>query len=202
MFFVAPTLLALVVQRWLVAPAIWCLGGLCIVWLMRDPTFDRREFWNAQACKAAIRGIVLRAVPILAGSTALLLIVEPERLLALPRRSLALWGVIMVGYPLLSVYAQEVAFRAFFRHRYRALTTSTSAYILLNAVAFAYAHIIMKNPIAVGFSLIAGVLFAHTYEKSRSTLAVSVEHAIYGCAVFTIGWGWYFVGGVSRVPTP
>lgn len=38
----------------------------------------------------------------------------------------------------------------------------------------------------------AGVLFAWTYERTRSTLAVSVEHALFGCWMFTVGLGSFF----------
>jgi hypothetical protein len=36
-------------------------------------------------------------------------------------------------------------------------------------------------------TLLGGTLFAFTYHRTRSLLACSVEHALYGCFVFTIG---------------
>jgi membrane protease YdiL (CAAX protease family) len=41
-----------------------------------------------------------------------------------------------------------------------------------------------------------GLLFAFTYLRSRSTLLVAAEHALYGDFVFTVGIGGMFVNGV------
>jgi hypothetical protein len=39
------------------------------------------------------------------------------------------------------------------------------------------------------------VLFAWTYDRTRSTLAVTIEHAIYGWWVFFTGLGWFVYAG-------
>jgi membrane protease YdiL (CAAX protease family) len=41
----------------------------------------------------------------------------------------------------------------------------------------------------LAFTFIGGILFAYTYQKTKSTLLVSIEHAIYGCWLFTVGMG-------------
>jgi hypothetical protein len=38
-------------------------------------------------------------------------------------------------------------------------------------------------------TFIGGILFAFTFKKTKSTLLVSIEHAIYGCWLFTVGMG-------------
>jgi uncharacterized protein len=68
----------------------------------------------------------------------------------------------------------------------------------MSAVAFSFAHIIFRNPIAVGFTLIGGVLFAWRYAVTGSLLTSSFEHALYGCWMFTIGLGEYFYKGALR----
>jgi len=62
-------------------------------------------------------------------------------------------------------------------------------------VAFALAHLFFSNWIAALLSLGGGLLFARTYAHSRSTLLTTVEHGLWGDALFTIGLGWYFYGG-------
>jgi membrane protease YdiL (CAAX protease family) len=104
----------------------------------------------------------------------------------------------MLFYPVLSVYPQELAFRAYFFHRYAPVFRSKIAMILASAVAFGYAHIILHNWIAIIFTTVGGLLFAVTYWRTRSLLATCLEHAIYGCYIFTVGWGWYFYGGSLR----
>jgi membrane protease YdiL (CAAX protease family) len=197
LFLLAPATLALAMRPWMVFPAIWLLGATCLVLLLRDPSFDRQRLWNSRGLLHAGRASMF-AFGVAAPALALILLaLQPDRLFALPRERPGLWAVIMVGYPVLSVYAQELAFRAFFFHRYAVLFASPRAMIAASAVAFAYAHVIMHNWIAVAFSLIGGVLFGATYHRTRSLLATSLEHAIYGCFLFTVGWGWYFYAGTS-----
>lgn len=38
-------------------------------------------------------------------------------------------------------------------------------------------------------TFIGGLLFALTFKKTKSTLLVSIEHAIYGSWLFTVGMG-------------
>lgn len=179
----------------LVFPAIWTLGLLCLLLLVFDPTFDRARLWNARAAASAMRPSLLRFAVCAAALTGLLWALEPARLFDLPRRNPAVWAVVMVGYPVLSVYAQEVAFRAYFFHRYAPLFTRPGVLVAASAVAFGYAHIIMHNWWAVVFSAVGGVFFGRTYARTNSLFAACLEHALYGCFLFTIGWGWYFYGG-------
>lgn len=195
MFFAAPTVLAVFMRPGLVFPAIWTLGLLCLLLLIFDPSFDRSRLWNARAAAIGMRRVLVRFLVCAAALAALLLALEPARLLDLPRRNPAVWAVVMVGYPVLSVYAQEVAFRAFFFHRYAQLFTRPGVLIAASAAAFGYAHIIMHNWWAVVFSAVGGVFFGRTYARTGSLLAVCIEHALYGCFLFTIGWGWYVYGG-------
>jgi hypothetical protein len=46
-----------------------------------------------------------------------------------------------------------------------------------------------KNTLVLFLTFLGGVLFALTYNKTRSTLLVSIEHAIYGSWLFTVGMG-------------
>lgn len=204
LFVAGPTVFAATVQSWgtrMIFPAIWTLAGVCLVVLLRDPTFRRKRLWNAAGVRRAVKPLVLWFAAGSASLAGLLTIYEPQRLFQLPRNRPELWALIMVAYPILSVYPQEIAFRAFFFHRYRALFGSGRAerlgVVLCSAAAFGYAHIVMHNLWAIAFSAVGGVLFAYTYLRSRSLLAVWIEHAAYGCFLFTIGWGHYFFGGAT-----
>src|SRR6516165_6773359 len=52
---------------------------------------------------------------------ALVLRYAPSAFLNLPRSNPLLWGLVMVLYPLLSVYPQGIIYRAFLFDRYRSL---------------------------------------------------------------------------------
>ena len=98
----------------------------------------------------------------------------------------------MISYPVLSVVPQEIIFRAFFFHRYSSLFAHRRVIILINGALFAFAHILFRNWVAVIGSFVVGLLWAMTYLESRSLLVVSIEHALYGNFVFTLGIGYYF----------
>jgi membrane protease YdiL (CAAX protease family) len=52
--------------------------------------------------------------------------------------------------------------------------------------------VVVNDLWAVPLAAIAGLLFADTYERSRSTLLVSLQHAFYGDFVFSVGLGALF----------
>lgn len=193
-----PTLMALRVIEVRLWPALFVGGGGCLVALLLDRSFDRTRLWNFAGARAIFRGLLpLFGLAVVVLGFAVL-VALPERFLQFPRERPLVWLLVMLLYPLLSVYPQEIIFRAFFFHRYGAALGSRSAVIGASAVAFGYAHIILHNWIAVTLSVVGGALFAWTYERSRSLLAASIEHALYGCAIFTLGLGWYFYTGAVR----
>lgn len=178
-------------------PALWAWAVVCVALLLTDRSFAKRQLWNIRACRAEL-GPMLARFAVLGGAltlaTAVLL---PEDFLRLPRERPMLWAMIMVFYPLLSVFPQEVVFRAFFFHRYRGLFGGGLGMIAASALAFGYVHIVFGNWLSVALTAVGGALFALTYARSRSTAAASIEHALYGCLVFTIGLGQYFYSGTG-----
>lgn len=197
-FIGLPTLWVLGIRPLPVIPALLLLTVGCVFVLIADSDFDRRQLWRAGALRATM-GRVLRIFIVAAALIGLITwLFEPERLFDLIRRNPSLWIVIMVLYPLFSVYPQEVVYRTFLFHRYRSLFREPQTMILASAVAFGYVHVLFENVLAVAMSFVGGLLFAWTYHRTRSTLAVWVEHALYGCFIFTIGLGWYFYAGAAR----
>ncbi|MGB3608403.1 MAG: CPBP family intramembrane glutamic endopeptidase [Psychroserpens sp.] len=99
------------------------------------------------------------------------------------------WLILLFVYSLFSVYPQELIYRTFFFQRYQSLIKSKRLIILINATVFSLAHLFFGNVLVMGFTFIGGLLFALTFLKTRSTFLVSIEHAIYGCWLFTVGMG-------------
>jgi membrane protease YdiL (CAAX protease family) len=122
----------------------------------------------------------------------------PERLFSFVRRAPLFWAVVMVLYPLLSVYPQEVFFRAFFFHRYRRLFGQGVATVIASAVLFGFVHIVFGHWISILLSGAGGFLFARTYFHSGSLALACIEHALYGNFIFTIGLGEFFYHGARR----
>ncbi len=180
--------------QWIV-PSLLLFGAVCFVALRLDPTFDRRRLWNAARFAAGLRATLLRFVPLALALGGICAFARPDLLLRFPRESPWLWLAVMLLYPLLSVYPQEVIFRAWIFHRYRDAFPTDRWRVAASAVAFAMAHIFFNNWIAPALSLAGGFLFARTYARTRSVLQAGVEHGLWGDFLFTLGLGWYFYGG-------
>ena len=178
-------------------PALWAWAVFSLVLLLWDRSFPRRELWNAAGLRRAWWPMLARFIVLGGLLTLAVWAVTPERLFDLPRRNPGLWLAIMVFYPLLSVYPQEVIFRAFLFQRYRPLVGSGVAMVLLSAAAFGWVHIVFGHWVSVVLTLVGGLLFARTFARSKSVAAASVEHALYGCLVFTIGLNSYFYSGAA-----
>ena len=119
----------------------------------------------------------------------------PDHLFDLPRRRPLEWGLVVLLYPFLSVLPQELFFRCFFFFRYGRLFRSRALRIVASGLLFGFAHVLYGNWIAVGFSALGGMLFAWTYTRTRSLWWVTIEHALYGMTLFTVGLGRYFSPG-------
>ena len=100
-----------------------------------------------------------------------------------------LWVFILFVYSLFSVYPQELIYRTFFFMRYKNMFHSKWLLLFINAIVFSLGHIFFRNTLVLILTFFGGLLFALTYYKTRSTLLVSIEHAIYGCWLFTVGMG-------------
>lgn len=100
-----------------------------------------------------------------------------------------LWGFILFFYSVFSVYPQELIYRTFYFERYERLFKNKKLFIIINALVFSLAHLLFKNILVLVLTFFGGMLFAFTYNKTKSTILVSIEHAIYGCWLFTVGMG-------------
>jgi membrane protease YdiL (CAAX protease family) len=189
LFFVAPTAFAFTRHRIPAIPALWVLTAWCLYVLLNDPLFPRERLWNPAPLRQhlpEILGLFALAVAI---GIVLILRFRPTLFLSFPRRNPSRWGLLMVAYPVLSVYPQGIVFRAFLFERYRDIFSPRWAIVLASALAFAYMHIVFRNYLALVLTLLGGFLFAFRYLQTGSLFVSSFEHALYGCAVFTIGVG-------------
>lgn len=181
--------------RHLVIPALVVLGSFCLITLVNDRTFNRSKLWNSGNIRRHLRDMLFIFVPLSLITTVVFWIIQPEIFLSLPMNKTKMWLALMVIYPILSVYPQEIIFRAFFFHRYSSIFKSTMAMILASSLCFGIAHLFFGNWVAPVCTFFASFLFSYTYAKTSSTLLVSLEHALWGNFAFTVGIGWYFYSG-------
>jgi membrane protease YdiL (CAAX protease family) len=175
--------------------AVWAAVAFAYLW--RRPGFARRDLWRPEAVRRELPSIVVTwLVAATLGIVAVALVI-PDRLFDIPRQNPLLWLAIMVFYPLCSVYPQELVYRAFLLQRYRPVLGTGWLAVLASATVFGFVHIIFGNLLSVGLSLLGGLLFARRYLRSRSLLAATIEHSLYGQLIFTIGLGSYFYHGAT-----
>jgi len=199
LFVVGPLALSFA-PRFLVLPAILAGCATCLALLLLDPSFDRAHLWAAPAARRGFPRVLARTAVVWAGLLLLALVVRGRAaLFHLPRARPAVWLGVVLLYPIFSVYPQEIMYRTFFFHRYARIFRQPATRIVANALLFGWAHLIVHNMIAVLLATAGGLLFASTYERARSTLLVTVEHALYGDFLFSVGLGGMFVTGVRVV---
>lgn len=167
--------------------------------IRRAPDFSWSRLWHGEGWppperKRAVLLFLLCATAL----TALTLTIAPGRFLEFPSHRPGLWAMVMLLYPILSVVPQEMIFRSFFMTRYKSLFPGRLPLIVMSGLCFGLSHLILNNWIAPTFSMIGGIIFAWGFSRHRSLKWASIEHALYGCFVFTIGIGWFFFTGNAR----
>lgn len=192
-FVGAPILIVSFKNRVLMIGLLW-LGAIVAYRFTRNLPRIKSDF---ASLRRNLKPIALRfavLAPIIAGLTWYFL---PESFLSLPRAAPTLWLAVMVIYPLLSVWPQEMIYRAFLYHRYEPVFGHGWGYVAASALAFGYAHMIFLNPLAIAMTVFGGFLFARGYARHKSLLLVCLEHALYGCLIFTVGLGRFFYSGAA-----
>jgi hypothetical protein len=176
-------------------PLLWLVTAYAAWQLLRDPQFSRTRLWNATPLAAHLAAILA----IFAAAAFVLWLgvhrFAPQLEWSFAASNPGFWALVMVAYPVLSVYPQGLIYRAFFFERYATLFPGKWTMILASAAAFAFLHIIFRNSLAVALTFAGGLLFAVRYAETNSLATSSFEHALYGCWLFTLGLGQYFYHG-------
>jgi len=160
----------------------------CITITIKQSIVSYKEMY-AINLKRSWKPIVLQFITFVIASTVLMYYLNNESLFIVLRKNWTMWIAITLFYSIFSVYPQEFLYRTFFFKRYSALFKSTSVIIIFNATIFSLAHLAFNNLLVSVLTFIGGILFAFTYHKSKSLLLTSIEHALYGSWLFTLGMG-------------
>jgi membrane protease YdiL (CAAX protease family) len=200
LFAGVPVAMAVFFGQYPLFPVILSLAVLALVLLALTPGFSPRELLRGPVASQwkLIAGFALAGAALCFGLT---LALVPERLLELPRHRTGLWLLILLVYPLLSAAPQELIYRVLFFRRYGELFPSDKLALAANTVAFGFAHLFFMNPLTIGLTALAGLIFGAVYLRFGSVLLTSVLHGLAGQLVFTSGLGIYFYhGAVGQMP--
>lgn len=198
-YFALPTLFSF---KWAgKSPIVIILGVFAgmIFYLARTREFPNGNFFRLTGAKPQLKRILFIFACLGTPLLFYTLFAHPQLFLAFPKNNPLIYAAVMVLYPFLSAYPQEVIFRGFLFTRYSDLIGTGPAGVVLSGLAFGYAHIIFLNPAAVLLSAVGGMLFAYTYLRSRSLALAAFEHSLYGCLIFTIGLGRFFYHGAVQI---
>lgn len=159
---------------------VYCLLKFDKKYFKIDKNLNWKKFWKTTFIKFLIIATI---------TTLFVWFTNQENLFSILLEKPKLWIFILFFYSVFSVYPQEFVYRTFFFQRYQILFKNKLTFIFINASLFSLAHILFKSSLVLLLTFIGGILFAYTYKESKSTLLVSIEHAIYGSWLFTVGMG-------------
>jgi uncharacterized protein len=192
-----PYLLWATADRVLMLTALWGGGFICLLYLLKN--YKWREVWAGAGLDNRLRKtIIMRFAILTAVSVGLTILMVPERFFAFPMDRTQMWALVMLLYPVLSALPQEIIYRAFFFRRYAGIIQAPDIMVTLSAIAFGLSHLMMNNWVAPLFCIFGGMIFGLHYTKHRSLKWAAIEHAAYGCMIFTVGLGYYFYIGNWR----
>ncbi|MGB6019409.1 MAG: CPBP family intramembrane glutamic endopeptidase [Sulfurimonadaceae bacterium] len=196
LIFISPPLLIVwgLLPKEAIMPVLWVVS-LYAYLLLRS---SKIKVLAIDFERKALYTVLKRFLVIGTAITLFVLYFKPELFLALVKANPWQWLAVMLFYPVFSAFIQEVLFRSFFFHRYEKLFKGRLILLVtVNALLFAYVHIVFENWIAIVFTFFGGLLFAQTYLKTRSTLLTAIEHSLYGNTLYTLGLGYYFYHGAN-----
>ena len=199
-FCVLCLLIPTVIITFRLAPVMFFFlwGAALFCWFVIH--YNDKEFWKNSwkfeaVNKENLKVIIPRWIAATLGMLVFLYFYNPDNIFILFREKPQFIPVFMFAYPILSAFPQELIFCGYFFERFKPLFKTQRGRIIASAIVFAYAHVLYINWVAPLLSLIAGFIFATTYNKTRSISLVTLEHALYGISLFLVGLGAYFYGG-------
>ena len=175
---------------------LWAAALYSLVILLKFYKMRLQDIWRwNQVTWVHLRPILMRFLICTIGMLAICFWLLPDRFLMLPREHPEFVLILCCLYPLISALPQELVFCSFFFKRYGVFFGNSLRMVIASAIIFAYAHVLYINWVAPSLGIIAGLIFADTFRKHRSLALVTIEHGLYGNALFVIGLGWYFYSG-------
>ena len=135
------------------------------------------------------RRTFIRFVGIAMITSLYLLAIHPEKLFQVVLEQPMLWLLFVLVYSLFSVYPQELIYRTFFLTRYKSIISNSNIMVFVSAFCFSMAHLFFKSYLVLMMTFVGGILFALTFQKTKATSLVTLEHAIYGSWLFSVGYG-------------
>lgn len=188
LFIALPVSLVLKYPIYLKMAAI-LIGFFYILWILLKVEKQRFKINKSLNWKLFLQRTLVLLFAIIILTVTYVYFTDASKLFIIVRTKPLVWIIILFVYSLFSVYPQELIYRTFFFLRYETLFKNKNLLVFINAIVFCLAHFFFNNTLVLVLTFLGGILFALTFQKTRSTFLVSIEHAIYGSWLFTVGMG-------------
>ena len=192
LFFGLPAVLWFGVLRLPQMTLLYIFTAVALAALVWDRHFDRRGLYSLAAWRKEALPLLFRFAIAAGVMTLVMALRHADELFLFATSRPQVLGRILIMYALMSALPQEIIYRAYFFNRYAPLFPGRWL-LVANVAAFVALHVIYLNWLAVVLTIPAGIIFAQTYQRTRSLPLVALEHALYGGWIFTVGLGIYFV---------
>jgi hypothetical protein len=167
LFALIPGLLASRLVRVPLLPMLWAASAYCFWRLRLDAGFNLRSLCEARAAPGEWRRMLLTFTLVAGLLTTLVGWRSPGLLFSFPLRRPWNWALLLGLYPPLSVFPQEVIYRAFFFNRYQFLFGNGKWLLLGSSFAFGITHLAFHNWIAVALTPNRPVAFGNRPVRQR-----------------------------------
>lgn len=188
LFFLLPVLLASPIYKYIK----FSIVGIAVIYVAYF--LIKAKQWKSPKVDALIKTQFWKRITVFSSAILILGIVilqiyDPSQLFKVPQHKPLLWVTILFVYSFFSVLPQELIYRKFFYMRYESLFQNKKLFFCINVLCFSLCHLFLKNIWVILITLLGGILFTYTYQKTKSVTLVTIEHSIYGNLVFTVGLG-------------
>ena len=191
LYLLVPAAIAVLMPARLMFPALFLFTALGIWLLSRTPGFAWRDLARGQVRWGMV---LVFGLGVLALCLALIRWNWPGREFALLLERPAMMALIFLLYPLLSALPQELIFRPLWFTRYGDLLPGGRAGLMMNAGAFAFAHLMYWSVTVAAMTFAGGYVFAVAWRRFGFPTALAL-HAVAGWAIFAAGLGILFYSG-------
>ncbi len=170
------------------------LAGLALFLLVRTPGWRLRDLFRGPVL-SEWRIILAFWIVSAVACTAFVFAIDSDLYLNIALRRPELWLMIMLAYPILSAWPQEIIYRTLFFERYQGLFPSVGLMLVVNGIVFGLGHLFYDNWLTIGMTAVGGLVMGWAYLRARSTVLAWVLHSLAGQLVFTAGLGRFFYSG-------
>jgi hypothetical protein len=164
----------------LLFPSLLIIFLISIILLKLDRNFNFRKLLKKIVWKTVVKSFL----SFFAFIFIYILFLDKDLLFQLPANNPRIWVLAMIIYPVVSVIPQEFIFRVLFFQRYAKLFSFEKNYIILiNSIAFGFAHIVFINFHAIILSILASTIFSIVYLRN-SFFTCIIVHSLAGQLIF------------------